>query len=89
MTGSYAAPACIELGSGIDQDLVLSYLQASANPATGLPFPIDLIDEIISFDRELASEFADEVEARLLLSSGLDVDHVYGEFESINPQKPE
>jgi hypothetical protein len=37
----------------------------------------------------LVSEFANEVEARLLLSSGLDVDHVYGEFESINPQKPE
>lgn len=85
----HAAPACIELGSGVDQDLVLSHLQASANPATGLPFPIDLIDELVSFDRELASEFADEVEARLLLSSGLDVDHVYGEFESINPQKPE
>lgn len=85
----YAAPVCIELGRGVDQDLVLSYLQASANPATGLPFPIDLIDEIISFDRELASEFADEVEARLLLGSGLDVDHVYGEFEPINPQKPE
>ncbi|MEM3922158.1 MAG: DNA double-strand break repair nuclease NurA [Nitrososphaerota archaeon] len=85
----YAAPACIELGSGVDQDQALAHLQASANPATGLPFPIDLIDEIVSFDRELASEFADEVEARLLLSSGLDVDHVYGEFESINPQKPE
>jgi hypothetical protein len=85
----HTAPACIELGSGVDQDLALSYLQASANPATGLPFPIDLIDELISFDRKLASEFADEVEARLLLGSGLDVDHVYGEFESINPQKPE
>ncbi len=85
----HAAPACIEFGNGVDQDLALSYLQASANPATGLPFPIDLIDELVSFDRKLASEFADEVEARLLLRSDLDVDYVYGEFESINPQKPE
>lgn len=85
----HAAPACIELGDGVDQDLALSYMLASANVATGLPFPIDLIDELVSFDRELASEFADEVEARLLLRSSLDIDHVYGEFESINPQKPE
>ena len=86
---AYAAPACIEFGDEVDEDLALSYLLSSGNPATGLPFPIDIIDEMVSFDRRLASEFADEIEARLLLSSGLDVDHVYGEFESINPQKSE
>ncbi|RLG05370.1 MAG: hypothetical protein DRN61_00825 [Thaumarchaeota archaeon] len=85
----YAAPACIELGDGVDLNLALAYLLASGNPATGLPFPIDLIDEMISFDRRLASEFADEVEAKLLLSSGLNVDDVHGYFESINPQKSE
>ena len=85
----YAPPACVELGDEIDPELALSYLMESANPATGLPFPIDLIDELISFDRRLASEFADEVEARLLLNGELDADNVYGEFESINPQKSE
>ncbi len=85
----YMPPACIELGEGVDQDLVLPYLVSVANPATGLPFPIDLIDELISFDRRLASEFADEIEARLLLNSELDAEDVYGEFESINPQKSE
>ncbi|MCD6312418.1 MAG: DNA double-strand break repair nuclease NurA [Thaumarchaeota archaeon] len=85
----YAAPACIELGDGVDLDLALAYLLDSGNPATGLPFPIDLIDEMISFDRRLASEFADEIEAKLLLSSGLNVDDVHGDFESINPQKSE
>ncbi len=85
----YAAPACIELGDGVDLNLALAYLLASGNPATGLPFPIDLIDEMISFDRRLASEFADEIEAKLLLSSGLNVDDVHGDFESINPQKSE
>ena len=86
---AYAAPACIEFGDEVDQDLALSYLLSSGNPATGLPFPIDIIDEVVSFDRRLASEFADEIEARLLLGSSVDVDQVYGEFESINPQKPE
>lgn len=85
----YASPACIELGDGTDPELALSYLMKSANPATGLPFSIDLIDELISFDRRLASEFADEIEARLLLDGELDADSVYGDFESINPQKPE
>ena len=85
----YAAPACIELGDGVDLDLALAYLLDSGNPATGLPFPIDLIDEMISFDRRLASGFADEIEAKLLLSSGLNVDDVHGDFESINPQKSE
>jgi len=85
----YAPPACIELGRGVDLDFVLSYLRKSGNPATGLPFPIDLIDENITLDRRLALEFADEVESRLLLNPELDVDNTYGEFESINPQKME
>jgi len=85
----YAPPACIELGRGVDPDFALSYLRKSGNPATGLPFPIDLIDENITLDRKLALEFADEVESRLLLNPELDVDNTYGEFESINPQKME
>ncbi len=85
----YAPPACIELGRGVDLDFILSYLRKSGNPATGLPFPIDLIDENITLDRRLALEFADEVESRLLLNPELDVDNTYGEFESINPQKME
>jgi len=85
----HAPPACIELGKEVDLNLVLSYFMSWTNPATGLPFPIDLIDANITLDRKLAIEFADEVEARLLLNPELDVDNTYGEFESINPQKQE
>ena len=85
----HAPPACIELGSGLDLDFVLSYLKSCINPATGLPFPLDLIDENISVDRRLAIEFADEIESRLFLNPELNADHTYGEFESINPQKLE
>lgn len=85
----YAPPVCIELSRGLDLDFALSYLRKSGNPATGLPFPIDLIDENVALDRKLALEFADEVESRLLLNPDLDVDNTYGEFESINPQKME
>ncbi len=85
----HAPPACVEFGEKVDLNLVLSYLKKWANPVTGLPFPIDLIDANISLDRRLALEFADEVESRLLLNPDLDVDNTYGEFESINPQKME
>ena len=85
----YAPPACIEFGDKIDIEWVLSYLRKITNPATGLPFPLDLVDENISVDRRLAMEFADEVESRLLQNPELDADNTYGEFESINPQKAE
>ncbi len=85
----YAPPACIELGDEIDLGWVLSYLRTVTNPATGLPFPLDLVDDNISIDRRLAMEFADEIESRLLQDPGLDADNTYGEFESINPQKAE
>lgn len=85
----YAPPTCIELGDGVDVEWSLSYLRRVTNPATGLPFPLDLVDENISVDRRLAAEFADEVESRLLQDPELDADNIYGEFESINPQKEE
>jgi len=61
----------------------------NANPATGLPFPLDLVDANISVDRKVAREFADEIEARLLLDHELNAEEVHGEFISINPQKEE
>ncbi|MCS7132960.1 MAG: DNA double-strand break repair nuclease NurA [Aigarchaeota archaeon] len=85
----YAPPTCIELGDEVDVGWSLSCLGGITNPVTGLPFPLDLVDENISIDRRLASEFADEVESRLLQTPELDADDVYGEFESINPQKEE
>lgn len=85
----HAPPACLELGDLVDAEWALSHLKGIINPTTGLPFPLDLVDENISVDRKLAAEFADEVEARLLQDPELDADGVYGDFESLNPQKME
>jgi len=85
----HAPPTCIELGRGVDLESTLAYLMENANPATGLPFPLDLVDANVSVDRRIAREFADEVEARLLLDHELNAEDVHGEFISINPQKEE
>ncbi len=85
----YAPPTCIELGKRVDLESTLAYLMENANLATGLPFPLDLVDANVSVDRRIAREFADEVEARLLLDHELNAEDVYGEFISINPQKEE
>jgi len=85
----YAPPTCIELGRRVDLESTLAYLMENANLATGLPFPLDLVDANVSVDRRIAREFADEVEARLLLDQELNAEDVHGEFISINPQKEE
>ncbi|MCS7126272.1 MAG: DNA double-strand break repair nuclease NurA [Aigarchaeota archaeon] len=83
----YAAPICLELGEEIDLDTVLAYTLKIVNKATGIPFPIDLVDEVISVDKELAKEFAEEVEARLLLDSRISSEEVEARLEPLNPQK--
>lgn len=86
---SYSAPICLELGEGVNVELALAYAWKTANKATGIPFPVDLVDEAISVDRLLAREFADEVEARLLLDSKLEAEEVEARLEPLNPQKRE
>lgn len=85
----YAAPICLELGEDVDLNLALAYAMKSANEATGIPFPIDLVDDSISVDRMLAKEFADEIEARLLLNPQLTSEEVEARLEPLNPQKEE
>ncbi len=83
----YAAPICLELGEGVDSETVLAYTLKNANIVTGIPFPIDLVDEQISVDKELAREFAEEIEARLLLESEVSSEEVEARLEPLNPQK--
>lgn len=83
----YTAPICLELGEDVDPDVVLAYSIMNVNPATGIPFPIDLVDEQISVGKELAREFAEEVEARLLLESEISSEEVEARLEPLNPQK--
>ncbi|MEN2974027.1 MAG: DNA double-strand break repair nuclease NurA [Candidatus Caldarchaeales archaeon] len=83
----YAAPICLELGEGLDVDTVLAYALTSANKVTGIPFPIDLVDEMISIEKDTAREFAEEIEARLLLDPRISSEEVEARLEPLNPQK--
>ena len=73
----------------MDVKTILSYFQASHNPATGLPFPMDLIDQNVSLPTEFTKEFVEEVEALLIRDSEIEKYDLSNYFQSINPQKEE
>jgi hypothetical protein len=82
-------PACLEFPKGVDPEvleLALSYTLDTANPATGLPIALDLVDELISLPRGIGREFVEEVEG-ILLAAGIDVRRMRAFFSRINPQK--
>ncbi len=82
-------PVCLEFPKGVDADvldLALSYVLDTANPATGLPIVLDLVDELISLPRGIGREFVEEVEG-ILLAQGVDVRRMRALFSKINPQK--
>ena len=82
------APACcIEAPRGMDLGPVLAYCTAFSNEDTGHPFPLDLIDDDVTLPRLFTREFVEEVEARLLERSGLDLEAVRRMFAYLNPQK--
>ena len=84
-----APPFCFETLIGVDVKPILAYFQANHNPATGLPFPLDLTDENVSLPENLTREFVEEVEALLIKDSDLDKYDLSNHFLSINPQKEE
>lgn len=82
-------PVCIEFPKGVDAEtveLAVTYAFETANPATGLPLALDLVDELISLPRGIGREFVEEVEG-ILLSRGLDLSRMRAVFSKINPQK--
>ncbi len=82
-------PVCLEFPKGVDAetlDLALSYALDTANPATGLPIALDLVDDLISLPRGIGREFVEEVEG-ILLTRGIDVRRMRALFSKINPQK--
>ena len=82
-------PVCLEFPKGVDAetlDLALSYALDTANPATGLPIALDLVDDLISLPRGIGREFVEEVEG-ILLTRGIDVRRMRAYFSKINPQK--
>ncbi|MEM3066877.1 MAG: DNA double-strand break repair nuclease NurA [Nitrososphaerota archaeon] len=84
-------PVCVEFWKGSDPEWVrkaLRYVYASRDPATGLPFPLDIVDNLVSLPKGVAKEFAEEVEARLL-RAGIEQNVLLTLFSRFNPQKEE
>lgn len=82
-------PFCFETHQNVDTAPLLAYFKANCNPATGLPFPIDLIDEGVSLPRKFTKEFVEEVEALLIRDEELDKIDLSNYFAYLNPQKEE
>ena len=89
LKASEEAPACaLELPKDLtDREAALSWAYGFANPQTGHPFPLDLIDETVRAPRKLAREFADEVTAKLLEGKlPTERKNIYRLFQLLNPQ---
>lgn len=86
-----ALPFCFEAHKEARLEPILAYFQAKPNfnEATGLPFPIDLIDENVTLPRRFAKEFVEEIEALLMKDPRLDKVDLSNNFLGVNPQKEE
>ena len=84
-----APPFCFETHKDVKVEPLVAYFQATHNPVTGLPFPLDLIDESISLPRGFTKEFVEEVEALLIRDKELDKFDLSNYFMYLNPQKEE
>ena len=84
-----AMPICFETHRGFDVTPILAYMQANHNGATGLPFPIDLIDQNVTLPRGFTREFVEEIEAQLIRDRELSKHLISNHFTYLNPQKEE
>jgi hypothetical protein len=87
---SYPAPPfVIEFNLNTKVEPILAMCQATCNPATGLPLPLDLIDQDVGIPRGFTQEFVEEIEATLAKDPDLDKFELEAKFSSLNPQKKE
>ena len=87
---SPSPPFEFEVHEDVDVTPLLSYFMNFHNVATGLPWPIDLVDANISVPQGFTKEFVDEVQARLLHDPAMGDKLKLMEFFSyLNPQKEE
>ncbi|MGQ9469394.1 MAG: DNA double-strand break repair nuclease NurA [Nitrososphaerales archaeon] len=84
---SETPPFEVELPANMSIEEIAKKIIPLCNTATGLPFPLDLLDADISLDKRVAKAFADEVEARVLNAENPKAVKDY--FTGINPQKEE
>lgn len=85
-----APPFCFEMHRDMSVEELAGYFaKENCNPATGFPYPIDLIDENVTLPSMFAKEFVEEVEAILLSDPSLDKTDLFNWLTGINPQKEE
>jgi len=84
-----APPFCIEFKAGKDMSKIVAYLAAVHNPASGLPLPLDMVDENVGLPRGFTKEFVEEIEANLVRDPQLDKFDLQNHFAHLNPQKEE
>lgn len=85
----YTLPMCIEAHRDVDINRYLAYLRENIHDVTGLPYPIDLIDDNVSVPTGFTQEFLEEIWGILIREHSLDPDDLTNYFQSINPQKEE
>jgi hypothetical protein len=66
-----------------------AYLAAMHNPATGLPLPLDMVDQNEGLPRGFTREFVEEIEANLVRDTELDKSDLQSHFAHLSPQKKE
>ncbi len=87
---SNQAPFEFETPLNFEVKPLLAYFHTFHNPATGLPWPIDLIDEGASLPRGFTKEFVQEIEAELIRDPSIADKLALAEYFSyLNPQKEE
>ncbi len=86
---SQPPPFEFEVKVGTDVEPILSYFKSFYNPATGLPWPLDLVDLDTTLPRSFNKEFVEEVEALLIRDPSNQKDALLNYFTHLNPQKEE
>ena len=85
-----APPFEVEVVEGTDVERFARLFVDFHNPATGLPFPLDLIDQAVSLPRGSTTAFTQEVEAHLIHDRDIeDKSAISDYFTYLNPQKEE
>lgn len=83
-------PFEFELNNLMAPEKFLAYFKAFHNPVTGLPWPLDLVDEQVSLPAGFLKEFVEEIEARLIRDREVwDKTSIAQLFSYLNPQKAE
>jgi len=83
-------PFEVEAPPSLDIEDFASRIMSFCNPATGLPMPLDLIDNAISLPRGATTIFTEEVEAKLIRDPSItDKTLISDYFTYLNPQKRE